>query len=73
MKLSPDQTILWEYGWITINLTIVTTWSLILLLVIAARLITRNLKTDIQISRWQCTLEMVAVVAFRSRRWPRTH
>jgi F-type H+-transporting ATPase subunit a len=59
MKLSPDQTIFWEYGFITINLTIVTTWVLIAVLVIVARLITRNLKTDIHISRWQCFLEMV--------------
>jgi F-type H+-transporting ATPase subunit a len=59
MRLSPDETILWEYGFITLNLTIVTTWVLIIVLVIAARLITRNLKTDIQISRWQCFLEMI--------------
>jgi len=59
MKLSPDETILWEYGFITLNLTIVTTWALILVLVMAARLITRKLKTDIHISRWQCILEMV--------------
>jgi F-type H+-transporting ATPase subunit a len=59
MELSPDQTILWEYGFITINITIVTTWALIVVLVISARLITRKLKTDIHISRWQCFLEMV--------------
>ncbi|MDP3468279.1 MAG: F0F1 ATP synthase subunit A [Daejeonella sp.] len=62
MKLSPDQTIFWEYGFVTINLTIVTTWALILVLVIAARLITKNLKTDIHISRWQCFLEMVVTL-----------
>jgi len=62
MKLSPDQTIFWEYGFVTINLTIVTTWALIILLVLAARLITRNLKTDIHISRWQCFLEMVVTM-----------
>ncbi len=59
MKLSPDQTVFWEHGFITINLTLVTTWVLMLLLVIAARLITRKLRTDIQISRWQCFLEMI--------------
>lgn len=59
MKLSPDETIFWEYGFFTLNLTIATTWVLILVLVTAARLITRNLKTDIQISRWQCFLEMI--------------
>ena len=59
MKLSPDQTIFWQHGFITINLTIVTTWALMLVLVIAARLVTRKLKTDIHISRWQCFLEMI--------------
>ena len=59
MKLSPDDTIFWEYGFITINLTLVTTWVVILILVIASMLITRRLKTDIRISRWQCILEML--------------
>lgn len=59
MKLSPDQTIFWQYGFITINLTIVTTWALMLVLIIAARMVTRKLKTGIHISRWQCFLEMV--------------
>lgn len=59
MKLSPDETIFWQYGFVTINLTIVTTWAIMLLLVIAAKLITRKLKTGIQISRWQCVVEMI--------------
>ena len=37
----------------------VTTWALMTLLVIGARLITRRLKTDNKISRWQCILEML--------------
>ncbi|MEO6949001.1 MAG: F0F1 ATP synthase subunit A [Ginsengibacter sp.] len=59
MKLSPDETILWQHGFVTINLTIVTTWGIILVLIIASRLVTRKLKTDITISRWQCILEMI--------------
>jgi F-type H+-transporting ATPase subunit a len=59
MKLSPDETVFWQHGFITINLTLVTTWSLMLLLIVAARLVTRKLKTDITISRWQCILEMI--------------
>lgn len=59
MKLTSDQTIFWQHGFITINLTIVTTWALMLLLVIGSRLITRKLKTDMRISRWQCIMEMV--------------
>lgn len=59
MKLSPDETIYWQHGFVTINLTLVTTWGLMLVLIIAARLITRKLKTGIHISRWQCVLEMI--------------
>ena len=59
MKLSPDQTVFWQNGFITINLTIVTTWAIMLLFVIAAKLITRKLKTGINISRWQCVVEMI--------------
>lgn len=59
MKLSPDQTVFWQHGFITLNLTIVTTWALMLVIVLAAALVTRKLKTDIHISRWQCFLEMI--------------
>jgi F-type H+-transporting ATPase subunit a len=59
MKLSPDETIFWQHGFFTLNLTIVTTWAIMLLLVLAAILITRKLKTGIRISRWQCVLEIL--------------
>jgi len=59
MEISPDQTIFWQHGFITINLTLVTTWAIMLLLVLTAALVTRKLKTDIHISRWQCFLEMI--------------
>ena len=59
MKLSPDQTIFWQHGFITINLTLVTTWGVMLVLVLAAVLVTRKLKTDIHISRWQGLLEII--------------
>ena len=59
MELSPDQTIFWQHGFITINLTIVTTWGLMLVLVVASWLITRKLKTDLHISRWQSFLEII--------------
>lgn len=61
MNLSPDETIFWQNGPITINLTIVTTWVVMLLMVVAALLITRKLKTGIIISRWQSILEIIVV------------
>jgi F-type H+-transporting ATPase subunit a len=59
MKLSPDETIFWQHGFITINLTIVTTWAIMLILVGFSVLVTRRLKTGLHISRWQCILEML--------------
>ena len=59
MKLSPDETVFWAWHFININLTLVTTWGIMLLLVITSAIITRNLKTDMRISRWQCLLEMI--------------
>lgn len=42
MNLSSDSIILWQYGWVKLNLTIVTTWGLMLLLTLGAWLITRG-------------------------------
>jgi len=61
MKLSPDETIFWQYGFITINLTVVTTWMLMLIMVVGSWLITRKLKKNIHVSHWQCILEMIVI------------
>ncbi len=58
---NPDQQILWEYAFVKLNLTIVTTWGLMLVLVIAAWLATRRLSTGIEISRWQSLLEIIVI------------
>jgi len=62
MRLSPDEMIFWEYGFINLNLTILTTWALMILLVIGAWAITRNLKSEINTTRWQSTLEMLVLM-----------
>jgi len=61
MKLSPDETIFWEHGFINLNLTIVTTWAIMLVLAVASWMITKNLKKDLQISRWQSLLEIIVI------------
>ncbi|GAB2784279.1 F0F1 ATP synthase subunit A [Rhabdobacter roseus] len=61
MRLSPDEIILWEYGFVKINATIATTWVLMLLMVVASRLVTRRLLTEHRISRWQSTLEIIVI------------
>jgi F-type H+-transporting ATPase subunit a len=59
MRLSPDEIIFWQYGFLTLNATIVFTWGLMLVLAVGARLITRRLSTDHTRSRWQNLLEIV--------------
>ena len=43
MHLSSDEVILWQSGFLKLNLTIVTTWALMLLLAGGSALITRRL------------------------------
>jgi F-type H+-transporting ATPase subunit a len=59
MRLSPDQLIFWQHGFIKLNATIAFTWGLMLVLTVGAKLITRNLTTEHQRSRWQNLLEIV--------------
>jgi len=61
MHLSSDELILWQYGFFKLNVTIVTTWGLMLVMVAGAKLITRNLEHKVQISRWQSLLEIIVV------------
>jgi F-type H+-transporting ATPase subunit a len=61
MRLSPDQMIFWQHGFLKLNATIVFTWALMLLLAAGAHLITRKLATDLQHSRWQNLLEIVVI------------
>lgn len=59
MKITPDETIYWQQGFIVLNATIVWTWVLMIALVVGAKLITRKLRSDIEVSRWQCVLEII--------------
>jgi F-type H+-transporting ATPase subunit a len=59
MRLSPDEIIFWQQGFIKLNATIVFTWGLMLVLAVGSKLVTRKLSTDLQRSRWQNLLEIV--------------
>lgn len=59
--INPDDIIFWQYGFFKLNLTILTTWGLMLILVLGSWLITRRLHADIRISRWQSTLEIIVL------------
>lgn len=62
MRLSPDELIYWEYGFITLNATIVFTWVIMLILVVGSILITRRLSVNEKRSRAQNLLEMLVTV-----------
>jgi F-type H+-transporting ATPase subunit a len=59
MRLSPDELIFWQYGFLKLNGTIVFTWVLMFVLVVGSKLITRGLSLDLDRSRWQNLLEIV--------------
>jgi F-type H+-transporting ATPase subunit a len=59
VRITPDQLILWQYGYLKLNGTIATTWALMLVLTVGARLITRRLTSEVITSRWQAALEIL--------------
>jgi F-type H+-transporting ATPase subunit a len=59
MKLSPDQTIMFEAWGIPISATIFYTWAVMALLTISAILITRKLRPDVPPNRWRTMLEVI--------------
>jgi F-type H+-transporting ATPase subunit a len=59
MRLSPDETIFWQHGFLKLNATIFFTWVLMFVLATGSRLITRKLSTGLERSRWQNLLEII--------------
>lgn len=61
-QISPDQVIIWSWGFITLNVTILYTWLVMAILVFVSWLATRNLSSEMNVSRWQHFLEVVISV-----------
>ena len=61
MRLSPDEVIFWQLGFIKLNATILFAWGLMLVLVVGSKLVTRRLSTGLERSRWQNVLEVVVI------------
>ena len=59
MRLSPDEMIFWQYGFLKLNATIVFTWALMLVMAIGSKIITRKLSTGLEHARWQNLLEII--------------
>lgn len=61
MRLSPDEWIFWQHGFVKLNGTIVFTWVLMLALSIGAWSVTRNISHDLRRSRWQNLMEVLVL------------
>ena len=59
MRLSPDQWVFWQHGFVKLNATIAFTWALMTMLTLGSALLTRKLATGRRLSRWQCLLEII--------------
>jgi F-type H+-transporting ATPase subunit a len=59
VNLSSDQQILWQYGWLKLNGTIVTTWVMMIVMAAGARLLTHRLASAGPVSRVQAALEII--------------
>lgn len=59
MNITPDQHVYWQHGIFVLNATIVWTWALIFVMTFLSWLVSRKLRSDIRISRWQATLEII--------------
>jgi F-type H+-transporting ATPase subunit a len=57
--------IFWQHGFFKLNGTIVFTWGLMLVLTLGAKLITRNLSTELTRTRWQNFLEIIVTAMIK--------
>jgi F-type H+-transporting ATPase subunit a len=65
IRLTPDELVLFSIGPLDFNATIVYSWGVMALLVLASFLITRNLSTGKEISRWQNAMEAIVATMHR--------
>jgi F-type H+-transporting ATPase subunit a len=61
MRLSSDQLVFWQHGFIKLDATIVYTWVLMIVLTVGSWLVTRRFTTELTVSRWQCALEIIVI------------
>ena len=59
MRISPDTLIVFRWGPLVLNATIVFTWAVMALMVVGCRIVTRKLTSETQMSRWQNLLEVL--------------
>jgi F-type H+-transporting ATPase subunit a len=59
VELTPDKIIYFSWNAVKLNATVVWTWAVMVFLVFGSWLMTRNLDSGTDISRWQAGLELV--------------
>ena len=59
MRLSPDEMIFWQHGFLKLNATIVFTWALMFVMAVGSKLVTRKLSQGLEHARWQNLLEII--------------
>ncbi len=59
MRISPDNLVLFRWGAISINATILFTWVVMALMVLGSKLVTRRLTAETHFSRWQNLMELL--------------
>jgi F-type H+-transporting ATPase subunit a len=59
VRISPDAIVIFHWGPIKLNATILFTWGIMAVMVVGSWLVTRKLSTSTQLSRWQNLLEVL--------------
>jgi F-type H+-transporting ATPase subunit a len=62
MEITSDSMVFWKWGSLVLNGTILYTWVVMFILILISVLVTRNLKVEGKISRWQSFLETIVEV-----------
>lgn len=57
--ITPDETVFWDGGFVNVNLTLVTTWVVMALMIGGSLWATGRLTSGVVIPRWQNALEVV--------------
>jgi F-type H+-transporting ATPase subunit a len=66
MHITPDHIVLFQWGFVHLNATIVSTWAVMLVLVLGSWIATRSLRSGESTSRWEHALEAI-VAGIRSQ------
>jgi F-type H+-transporting ATPase subunit a len=61
VTISPDSIVLWQWGPVTINATLVFTWMVMALITLSSWLVTRKLSGAAELSRGQSLLESLVI------------